>query len=201
MNRIWAFMILLGIGVGLVTGKTAEISTALVDSAKSGVDYALGMAGVVAMWSGVMRLAEAEGLMELLSEKMDGVLRFLFPHIPENHPSKRYIAGNVAANILGLGWASTPTGLSAMEALQQLEEERRRTKHPLALEKGVASREMCTFLVINVSSLQLIPMTIIAYRSQFGAQMPTAIVLPAIIATSISTLVGLIFVKWMGRRP
>ena len=134
-------------------------------------------------------------------EKMDGVLRFLFPHIPENHPSKRYIAGNFAANILGLGWASTPTGLSAMEALQQLEEERRRTKHPLALEKGVASREMCTFLVINVSSLQLIPMTIIAYRSQFGAQMPTAIVLPAIIATSISTLVGLIFVKWMGRRP
>ena len=201
MNRIWAFMILLGIGVGLVTGKTAEISTALVDSAKSGVDYALGMAGVVAMWSGVMRLAEAEGLMELLSEKMDGVLRFLFPHIPESHPSKRYIAGNFAANILGLGWASTPTGLSAMEALQQLEEERRRTKHPLALEKGVASREMCTFLVINVSSLQLIPMTIIAYRSQFGAQMPTAIVLPAIIATSISTLVGLIFVKWMGRRP
>lgn len=201
MNRIWAFMILLGIGVGLVTGKTAEISTALVDSAKSGVDYALGMAGVVAMWSGVMRLAEAEGLMELLSEKMDGVLRFLFPHIPENHPSKHYIAGNFAANILGLGWASTPTGLSAMEALQQLEEERRRTKHPLALEKGVASREMCTFLVINVSSLQLIPMTIIAYRSQFGAQMPTAIVLPAIIATSISTLVGLIFVKWMGRRP
>ena len=194
-------MLLLGIGVGLVTGKSAEISTALVDSAKNGVDYALGMAGVVAMWSGVMHLAEAEGLMELLSDKMSSILRFLFPYIPENHPSKRYIAGNFAANLLGLGWASTPMGLSAMEALEKLEEERRQTRHPLALEKGVASREMCTFLVINVSSLQLIPMTVIAYRSQFGARVPTEIVLPAIIATSVSTLVGIIFVKWMGRRP
>lgn len=192
---------MIGIGIGMVTGRSAEVSTALVDSAKSGVDYAIGMAGVVAMWSGIMRLAEAEGLLKILTDKMKGIIRFLFPYIPEGHPSQGYIALNFAANILGLGWASTPAGLSAMESLQQLEDERRRTHHPLALGIGTASREMCTFLVINVSSLQLIPMTIIAYRSQFGAEVPTSIVLPAILATSVSTLAGIVFVKIMGRRP
>lgn len=194
-------MLLIGIGIGMVTGRTSEVSNALIDSAKSGVDYAIGMAGIVAMWSGIMRLAEEEGLLENLTEKMKGMIRFLFPDIPEGHPSQRYIALNFAANILGLGWASTPAGLSAMESLQQLEDERRRTHHPLALKSGIASREMCTFLVINVSSLQLIPMTIIAYRSQFGAAEPASIVLPAILSTAVSTLAGIIFVKIMGRRP
>lgn len=193
-------MLLMGIGVGVISGKSADVSTALVESAKSAVDYAIGMAGVVAMWSGILHLAEAEGLLNILTEKMHGIINFLFPYIPENHPSKRYIAVNFAANILGLGWAATPAGLSAMESLQQLEEERRQMHHPLAIEAGIASTEMCTFLVINVSSLQLIPMTIIAYRSQFGAREPAQIVLPAILATAFSTLVGILCVKFMGRR-
>ena len=193
-------MLLVGIGAGVISGKSADISTALVESAKSAVDYAIGMAGVVAMWSGILHLAEAEGLLNILTKKMRGIIDFLFPHIPENHPSKRYIAVNFAANILGLGWAATPAGLSAMESLQQLEEERRKMHHPLAIESGIASTEMCTFLVINVSSLQLIPMTIIAYRSQFGAAIPAQIVLPAILATAFSTLAGVVCVKLMGRR-
>lgn len=193
-------MLLVGIGAGVISGKSADISTALVESAKSAVDYAIGMAGVVAMWSGILHLAEAEGLLNILTKKMRGIIVFLFPHIPENHPSKRYIAVNFAANILGLGWAATPAGLSAMESLQQLEEERRKMHHPLAIESGIASTEMCTFLVINVSSLQLIPMTIIAYRSQFGSAIPAQIVLPAILATAFSTLAGVVCVKLMGRR-
>ena len=193
-------MLLIGIGAGVISGKSTDVSTALVESAKSAVDYAIGMAGVVAMWSGILHLAEAEGLLNILTKKMRGIIDFLFPYIPENHPSKRYIAVNFAANILGLGWAATPAGLSAMESLQQLEEERRQIHHPLAIESGIANTEMCTFLVINVSSLQLIPMTIIAYRSQFGAAMPAQIVLPAILATAFSTLAGVVCVKLMGRR-
>ena len=200
MNKIWGWMLLVGIGVGLASGKSADISAALIESSKNGVNYAIGMAGVVAMWSGMMRLAEAEGLLDGLTEKMQGVISFLFPNIPEGHPSKKYIALNFAANILGLGWAATPAGLYAMEELEKLEEDRRRIKHPLAVKAGTASGEMCTFLVINVSSLQLIPMTVIAYRSQFGALQPAAIVMPAIIATAVSTAAGILFVKVMGRQ-
>ena len=169
MNKIWGWMLIIGIAVGLLTGKSAEVSTALVESAKTGVNHAIGMAGVVAMWSGIMRLAEAEGLLDILTRKMEGLIHFLFPHIPEGHPAEKYISLNFAANVLGLGWAATPAGLSAMEALEQLEDERRVKRHPLAMEAGTASREMCTFLVINVSSLQLIPMTIICllYTSPF----------------------------------
>lgn len=200
MNKIWGWMLIVGIGAGLATGKSADISAALIESSKNGVNYAIGMAGVVAMWSGMMRLAEAEGLLDMLTQKMQGVIHFLFPYIPEGHPSKKYIALNFAANIMGLGWAATPAGLSAMKELENLEEERRRSNHPFAVRVGMASREMCTFLVINVSSLQLIPMTVIAYRSQFGASQPTAIVVPAIIATAASTAAGILFVKVMGRR-
>lgn len=201
LNKIWGWMLVIGIGVGLVTGKAAEVSTALVDSTKNGVDYAIGMAGVVAMWSGIMHLAEAEGILDVLTRKMKGLIHFLFPDIPHGHPAEKYISLNFAANILGLGWAATPAGLSAMEALNDLEEERRSTHHPLAGIRGRASQEMCTFLVINVSSLQLIPMTIIAYRSQFGAAVPAEIVLPGILATAFSTAAGILFVKIMGRRP
>ncbi len=200
MNKIWGWMLIIGITIGLITGKSAEVSTALVESAKSGVNHAIGMAGVVAMWSGIMRLAEAEGLLDILTGKMEGLIHFLFPHIPKGHPAETYISLNFAANVLGLGWAATPAGLSAMEALEQLEDERRAKGRPAAA-PGTASREMCTFLIINVSSLQLIPMTVIAYRSQFGAAVPTAIVLPGILATAASTVAGIIFVKIMGRRP
>ena len=201
MNKIWGWMLIIGISAGLLTGRSVEVSTALVESAKSGVNHAIGMAGVVAMWSGIMRLAEAEGLLDILTRKMEGLIHFLFPNIPKGHPAEKYISLNFAANVLGLGWAATPAGLSAMETLEQLEDERRAKRHPLAVEPGTASREMCTFLVINVSSLQLIPMTIIAYRSQFGAAVPTGIVLPGILATAASTAAGIIFVKIMGRRP
>lgn len=200
MNKIWGWMLVIGIGLGLITGKAAEVSTALVESAKSGVSYAIGMAGVVAMWSGIMRLAEAEGLLDILTGKMEGLIHFLFPDIPRGHPAEKYISLNFAANILGLGWAATPAGLSAMEELENLEEDRRAKRHPLARLRGTASQEMCAFLVINVSSLQLIPMTIIAYRSQFGAAVPTGIVLPGILATAVSTAAGILFVKIMGRR-
>lgn len=201
MDKIWACMLIVGIGAGILSGNGMEISTAIVDSAGKALDYALGIAGVIAMWSGIMHMAEAEGLLEKLTKGMERILVFLFPSLPKGHLAGKYITLNMAANILGLGWAATPAGLLAMKSLNALEDERRKEGHPYALPKGVASREMCTFLVLNVSSLQLIPMTIIAYRHQFGSEAPTSIIGPAIITTFISTMAGIGVIKIMGRRP
>ena len=112
----------------------------------------------------------------------------MFPGIPKEHKARDYISANIIANILGLGWACTPAGLKAMEELHRLEEERGNDSH-------FASNEMCTFLIINISSLQLIPVNVIAYRSQYGSVNPTEIVGPAIVATVISTLAASVFCK------
>ncbi|MCR5753210.1 MAG: nucleoside recognition protein, partial [Acetatifactor sp.] len=116
------------------------------------------------------------------------VLNFLFPKIPREHPALGYIATNIIANILGLGWACTPAGLKAMEALADLERDRGNTQN-------VASSEMCTFLILNISSLQLIPVNMIAYRSQYGSTNPTLIIAPAILATFISSLFAIIYCR------
>lgn len=133
-----------------------------------------------------------------IDDQRDPALYFLpFPRIPGNHAAREYISTNIIANILGLGWACTPAGLKAMEELQKLnEEECRRTGKPPV----TASNEMCTFLIMNISSLQLIPVSIIAYRSQYGSVNPTAVIVPGIIATLTSTLVAIIFVKVMDRK-
>jgi spore maturation protein A len=121
------------------------------------------------------------------------MLRFLFPDVPEESKANDYIASNMLANILGLGWAATPFGLKAMTELQKINVAQ-------GGKKEVASRAMCTFLIINVSSLQLIPVNIIAYRSQYGAVNPAEIVGPAIVATLVSTVAAVVFVKLTGRK-
>ena len=123
-------------------------------------------------------------------------------HHPANHPAEEHITTNIIANVLGLGWAATPAGLRAMEELSKLEEDRRKRRLPGPIrKKGIASNEMCTFLILNISSLQLIPVNVIAYRSQYGSVNPTAIVGPAIAATAVSTMVAVIFCKVMnGKR-
>ena len=148
-----------------------------------------------------MRIAEKSGLLEAMEQRMQPVLNFLFPEIPGNHPSRKSIATNLLANILGLGWAATPAGIKAMEELEKLEDERR--KSPVlgkrGVPKGIANTEMCTFLIVNISSLQLIPINIIAYRTQYGSTNPTRIVGAAILATTVSTAVGVIF-AWVMER-
>lgn len=190
MNLLWAFMLLLGIGYGLVTGRTAAVTEAVLSGAAEGVELCITMLGVMALWTGIMEIGERAGLIRAISKKMRPLMRFLFPRIPENHPSLRYISTNFVANILGLGWAATPAGLEAMKSLAEINPEK----------SGVASREMCTFLILNISSLQLLPMTMIAYRQQYSSVSPTAIVGPAIAATLISTLAGVTFARWMDRR-
>ena len=159
------------------------------------------MLGILSFWMGLMQIAGAAGLIGKLTGCIRPALRWLFPRIPKGHPAMEQIAVNCIANILGLGWAATPAGLKAMEELKNLEEERRAAggisgKLP-AVPKGVASDEMCVFLILNISSLQLIPMNVVAYRSQYGSVNPTAIVGPAILATAVSTLAGVVFCKVM----
>ncbi len=199
MNYLWAFMILIGIVYASVTGNLQGAADAALSSAQEAVQLSLTMCGVMALWVGLMEVAKDSGLIDKIKESIDPLLSFLFPNIPQNHPAKDPIAMNIIANFLGLGWAATPAGLKAMEELAELEEERRETQ-PEAMPEGTASNEMCTFLILNISSLQLIPVNIIAYRSQYGSVNPTAIVGPGIAATAASTVVAIVFCKIMDRK-
>ena len=143
-----------------------------------------------------MEIASRAGIIEAASKKMGPLIRFLFPDLPADHKANEHIATNFIANVLGLGWAATPAGLRAMEELGKLEDDRRNRKisGPVR-KKGIASNEMCTFLIINISSLQLIPVNVIAYRSQYGSVNPAAIVGAGILATAVSTGAAVIFSK------
>ena len=189
LNFLWAFMILTGIVFAAFTGQMPQITTAALDSSKEAVSLCITMTGIMSFWVGLMEIATQAGIIETLSHKLGPVLRYLFPHLPANHPAEKHISTNMIANLLGLGWAATPAGLKAMEELSKLEEERR------VLPKGVASNEMCTFLILNISSLQLIPVNVIAYRSQYGSTNPAAIIGAGIISTSINTLVAIIYCR------
>lgn len=208
-------MILAGIIYAAFTGNLSAVTDAALDSAQQAVSLCITMAGVLAFWVGLMRIAENAGMMQRAADRIYPLLHFLFPRIPREHPACKSIAANCIANFFGLGWAATPAGLQAMEDLDELEKERTmirevespyrkkydfvsdRIRHSELKKEKEASTEMCTFLVLNISSLQLIPVTVIAYRGQYGSADPTGIVGAAIVATGISTLAGIIFAKIM----
>lgn len=182
LNKLWGIMLLAGIIVAAFTGKTGEVGTAAIDSSKEAVTLCIAMLGVMSMWTGIMNVAKRAGLIDAMTKALRPALRFLFPDIPEGHVANEYISANMIANMLGLGWAATPYGLKAMEQMKELNGDSR-----------VASADMCTFLIINISSLQLIPVNIIAYRSQYGAVSPTSIIGMGLAATLVSTAAGVIF--------
>ena len=195
LNYIWAFMILIGVVYGAFTGKMAEVTNAALDSAGDAVSLCITMIGVMALWVGLMEIAQKSGLIAKLTKGIQPFISFLFPGIPKGHPAREYIAANLIANVLGLGWACTPAGLKAMEELAKLEAERGTPGYVSADGKRVASNEMCTFLILNISSLQLIPVNMIAYRSQYGSVNPAGIIAPAIVATAVSTGVAIVYCK------
>ncbi|HBI73972.1 MAG TPA: nucleoside recognition protein [Lachnospiraceae bacterium] len=182
LNYLWGIMIVLGITVGVLRGNIAEVSSATLNSSKEAVSLCITMLGIMAMWTGLMQVAKKCGLIASLTRALRPVLRLLFPDIPKDHIVNEYLASNIIANILGLGWAATPMGLMAMRELKKLNDD-----------SDVASCDMCTFLIVNISSLQLIPVNIIAYRSQYGSVNPAEILGAGIIATLISTFVGVVF--------
>ena len=203
---LWAGMIILGVIIGICTGQGAAVGEAAISSSREAVTLCITMLGVMTLWTGIMQIARDSGLIAGMSKGMRPVMRLLFPDLPEEHPATEYIISNMIANILGLGWAATPLGLSAMRELAKWEEEKagRANTYGTDIESknknqnprktgGRASVDMCTFLIINISYLQLIPINIIAYRTQYGAVRPTDIVGAAILATFCSTLAGVLF--------
>lgn len=201
LHYLWAGMILTGVLWGAFQGRLPQVTEGALNSAKEAVSLCITMLGVMSLWTGVLEVGKRAGLIELLSKGFRPVLRFLFPDLPADSEAARQISVNMIANILGLGWAATPAGLKAMEELKKTEEHRRIHAGPVpAKPPGTASNEMCTFLIINISSLQLIPMNMIAYRSQYGSVNPAAIVGPGIAATAVSTLAAVVFCKVMDRK-
>ena len=201
MDLLWAGMLLCGMIYAAFSGNLEAVTEIILSSAKEAVQLGIGMAGVLAFWTGLMEIAQDCGLVNRLTRSIRPVIRFLFPDIPDGHRAQEYISLNMISNMLGLGGAATPAGLEAMKVLEQIEEERRNgrragRKRP----KGTARNEMCTFLILNISSLQLIPVNMIAWRSQYGSSNPEAIVGPALLATACSTLTAVIYCKWKMRK-
>lgn len=200
MTYLWGGMILMGIVYGAFAGNLQAVTEAVVSSAGEAVSLCITMAGITAMWTGIMKIAENTGLVTSLAEKMRPVLRFLFPGLDPDSPACHYISLNFLSNLFGISWASTSAGLCAMKELDRLGRSRAEGTEKGKTGQRTATKEMCTFLIINVSSLQLIPMNLIAYRAKYGSTDPAAIVGPGILATGISTMAAVIFCKIMDRK-
>ena len=181
LNYIWLGMILISVIVGSITGKIDAVTQSAIDSAKLAVELAIGLIGIMALWLGMMKIAEESGLIESISKIVRPIAVWLFPEIPPDHPAIGSIILNMAANILGLGNAATPLGLKAMQELQELNPQ-----------KDTATNAMCTFLAINTSSITLIlPATIVGLMGVNSNQ----IFLSTILATTMSTITAIIAVK------
>lgn len=191
LNYIWAVMILIGVIYGSFNGTMKEVTQAALESAQDAVALCFAMTGVMAFWVGLMQVAEESGLIAKLTKKLSPFISFMFPGIPKGHKSRDYISTNIIANVLGLGWACTPAGLKAMEELSKLQEERGVPEE----KRHYASNEMCTFLILNISSLQLIPVNMIAYRTQYGSVNPAIIIAPSILATAAGLAVSILYCK------
>lgn len=189
MNYLWSGMILVGLLYSIFAGTLGNVTEAVVNSAREAVNLVISIAGITAFWTGIMKIAEQAGLVEKLARKINPLLRFLFPELEKEEKANYYISLNFLSNFLGLSHASTGSGLLAFQELDRI------NGH-----STTASRAMCTFLIINVSSLQLLPINIIAYRAQYGSPAPAQIAGPAIFATAMSTLAAVVFCKIMNRR-
>jgi spore maturation protein A len=178
MNWIWSAILLAGIGFSLGAASGAEASGVLMNAAMDAVALCVRLAGGFAFWSGLMAILEDSGAARALTRALRGALRRLFPGVPMEGEAGRAMAMNLAANMLGLGNAATPMGVRAMRLLGR------------EAADGAATDAMCMFLVINASSIQLIPSSVIAVRAAAGSRAPASILLPTLAATAVSTLVG-----------
>ena len=190
LNTIWLAMIILSVIVGIIQGRIDDVVRAITDSAKLGFEVALGLTGILALWLGIMNIASEAGLIKHFARLLQPVMRRLFPEVPVDDPAMGAMLLNISANMLGLANAATPFGLQAMKELQRLN-----------THVHTASNEMCTFLAINTSSMQLIPATAIAFLAANGSLHPSSVILSSIIATSASTIVGITAVKQLAKLP
>jgi spore maturation protein A len=188
LNAIWVFLVVVAVVVGAATGRLDAVSRAAFDSARTAVEVAFGLVGVMTLWLGVMRVAEAAGLVSMLSRALRPFSRWLFPDVPADHPALGAMLLNISASWLGLGNAATPLGLKAMEELQSLNPR-----------KDTATNAMVTFLAINTTSITLVPATIIAIRMTLGSAQPLAIVAPTVLASCCATVVAIVVARLAAR--
>ncbi|GAE91315.1 spore maturation protein A [Gracilibacillus boraciitolerans JCM 21714] len=180
INIIWAMMAIIGIVFAMFNGTMEQVNEALFKGANEAVTLVLSLTSVLVFWVGIMRVAEEAGILRQFAKMSRPLVKRLFPEIPQDHPAMGYILANFSANLFGLGNAATPMGIKAMEEMKKLSQSDR------------ASNSMITFLVINTSSITLIPTTVIAIRMQYQSAAPTEIVASTILATMIATISGII---------
>lgn len=190
LNYIWVGMMLISLICGLVNGTLSQVVQAVTTSAQAAFQLILSLIGIMTLWLGLMKIAQAAGLVQWMARLLKPLLMRLFPEVPADDPAMGSILLNIAANMLGLSNAATPFGLQAMQDLERL------NPNP-----GVASNAMCTFLAINTSSTQLIPTTAIAYLAAAGSHDPTTIILPVLLATLLGTSSAIAAVKFFQRWP
>ena len=190
LNYIWLSLVILAVVLGGINGKIEDVTKAAIDAAGNSVTIALGLIGVMALWLGIMRIADESGLIALLARVIAPVMTRLFPEVPRDHPAMGSMLMNIAANMLGLNNAATPLGLKAMEDLEKL------NKTP-----GVATNAMCMFLTINTAGVQLIPASMVGLMASAGSSDPTAIIGTTLLATFIALVFGLLATKALEKLP
>ena len=190
LNYIWLSMIILAVVIGGINGKIDAVTQSAIDSAKKAVEIAIGLIGIMALWLGIVKIAEDSGLMKLVARAIAPVMRRLFPDVPDGHPAMGSMTMNIAANMLGLANAATPLGLKAMEDLETL------NKNP-----GIATNAMCTFLTINTAGFQLIPATMIGVLAVSGSRDPFVIIGTTLAAGFTAVVTGVTVVRLLGKLP
>ena len=189
LNYIWFALMAIALVVAIFTGTAPAVTKGAIDSAKTGVDIALGLVGIMTLWLGIMRVAEKAGLIALLGRLLRPFSRLLFPEVPPEHPAIGAMIMNVAANMLGLSNAATPLGIKAMEELQTLNDG----------DKETATNAMVTFMALNTAGVQLIPATIIGVLAAAGAKNPTAIIVTTIVASLSGATAAVLTAKLLQR--
>lgn len=184
INVVWFFMIFIGIVYGALTGNLGAINTIILEETQEAVTFAISLIGIMCFWLGLMNIAKKSGLIESIAKAFRPVIRILFPKLPKNHPAEGWILMNFIANMFGVGNGATAFGLKAMEELDKL------NPH-----KGKATNSMIMFLIINMSALQLVPLTVIKLRHDYGSTDPTGVIGPTILATTLSTIVAIVVGK------
>lgn len=184
LNTIWFIMIFVGILYGALTGNLGEINNIILKEAQEGVSFAISLIGIMGFWLGLMNIAEKSGLIKNIAKGFRPVMKIIFPDIPRNHPAESWILMNFIANMFGVGNGATAFGLKAMKELNTLNTNKKR-----------ATNAMAMFLIINMSSLQLVPLTVVKLRHDYGSINPTGIIGITLLATSLSTIIAIIIGK------
>jgi spore maturation protein A len=188
LNYIWFGLMAVALIVAAINGTAEAVTTGAVESASTAVQIAIGLVGIMTLWLGMMRIAEAAGLVSLVGRALRPILRWLFPEVPAEHPAAGAIVLATAANMLGLNNAATPLGIKAMEELQALNPD-----------KTTASNPMVTFMAVTTSGVQLIPASMIGVLAAAGSTNPTAIIAPTLVATFIGTVAAVVAAKLLQR--